>query len=802
MPGYEDDRIASLEERLALTDPAGAGAGNSDLELLVDLYLQADSYVPALETIDRLLSLPESRTLPPSRRAVLESKAISCRLAQGNCQAALAHCREVLRTEDQIESLATRARIHQQCAEALFRLTRLPESRDSGDRARMLAQECGDLNQMAHALNLLGRVAYREGDLPRARDQYEQALAFFKSVGDEVGSAYAHNNLGLVHKNLCEWGAAITHLNRALEIRRRHGRFAESANVLVNLGIVHQKSGRWDLAGECFTEARQIYLQVGDLLRLSAVTIGLGNVARLERRFVDAESLLLEALERARAQAAQREEVLALEFLGELDFDRARPQPALDRYETALTLAHRIAPQGDLVVELERRRAEALIAVGRLDEAEASCRLAQKLALQIEDRLEYAVTFRVAGTIAALRGKHDESIAEWRRSIKLLGECNEGFEQGRALLEFSRVVGNAEEARRCCYRAGSLFASLSTSHWLERAEDELRTQYQNGNDPAPARPASLMGKRHRAPGLVACSPGMRRVESLARRAAATELSVLITGETGTGKELVARTIHALSPRRSRPFLAVNCGALRADLALSQLFGHRKGAFTGAHAEGVGLVEAAHGGTLFLDEVGELPHDVQVTLLRFLESGEYLRLGDTQVRRADVRLIAATNRLLRGSDAERLFRRDLLFRLNEIEIQLPTLRERQEDIVPLARHFITFYGGIDGPRLTVDAESVLVSYAWPGNVRELENVMKRIAALHAGDATVDPSGLLTFLSHPGPELRRPVSRPGDERSAILAAYSDARGNKSRVAEMLGVSRKTLYARIKRLQIDLS
>ncbi len=801
MPGYEHDRIASLEERLALSHTAGMGTGISDLEMLVDLYLMADSYVPALETIDRLLSLPQARTLPPARRAVLDSKAISCRLAQGNCQAALAHCREVLGNEDQIDSLATRARIHQQCAEALFRLTRLPESRISGDRARALAQECGDLNQMAHALNLLGRVAYREGDLPAARDLYEQSLALFRSVGDDVSTAYAHNNLGLVHKNLCEWGVAISHLNRALEIRRRHGRFAESANALMNLGIVHQKSGRWDLAGECFAEARQTYLQVGDLLRLSAVSIGLGNVARLERRFVDAESLLLEALERARAQAAQREEVLALEFLGELDFDRARPQAALDRYESALALANRIAPEGDLVVELERRRAEALIAIGRLDEAHAACRHAQRLALQIDDRLEYAVTFRVSGAIAAQRGRHDEAIGDWRRSIALLGECNEGFEQGRALLEFGRVVGNAEEARRCYYRAGSLFATLSTSYWLERAEDELRTQYQSGSDTAPSRPSSLLGRRHRAPGLVACSPGMRRVESLARRAAATELSVLITGETGTGKELVARTIHALSPRQARPFLAVNCGALRADLALSQLFGHRKGAFTGAHAEGVGLVEAAHGGTLFLDEVGELPHDVQVTLLRFLESGEYLRLGETQVRRADVRLIAATNRLLRGSDAERLFRRDLLFRLNEIEIQLPSLRERQEDIVPLARHFITFYGGIDGPRLTVDAESVLVSYPWPGNVRELENVMKRIAALQAGEETVDPSGLLSFLTHPGPEPRQPLARPGDERSAILAAYTEAQGNKSRVAEMLGVSRKTLYARIKRLHIEL-
>jgi transcriptional regulator with PAS, ATPase and Fis domain len=288
---------------------------------------------------------------------------------------------------------------------------------------------------------------------------------------------------------------------------------------------------------------------------------------------------------------------------------------------------------------------------------------------------------------------------------------------------------------------------------------------------------------------------------MARRAASTELSALITGETGTGKELIARTIHDLSGRARAPFLAINCGAFRAELALSQLFGHRKGAFTGAHAEGVGLVEAAHGGTLFLDEVGELPLDVQVTLLRFLESGEYLRLGETQVRRADVRLISATNRELRGSEGEKQFRRDLLFRLNEIEIRLPALRERQDDIVPLARHFLAFYGGMEGPRLSAAAEAVLRAHAWPGNVRELENVMKRVAALHAGESVLDAGALLPFLAH-APAATAPAEREGDlERRAILSAYEQAHGNKSRVAEILGVSRKTLYARIKRLQILL-
>jgi DNA-binding NtrC family response regulator len=359
------------------------------------------------------------------------------------------------------------------------------------------------------------------------------------------------------------------------------------------------------------------------------------------------------------------------------------------------------------------------------------------------------------------------------------------------------------EARRHFYRAVSLFADLPTPYWLELAEAGLQRLVGGAVEPVPVRPASLLGRRHRAPSLVACSRAMQVVESVARRAAGTDLSVLLTGETGTGKELIARTIHGLSPRASRPFLAVNCGALRPDLALSQLFGHRKGAFTGAHAEGVGLVEAAHGGALFLDEVGELPHDVQVTLLRFLESGEYLRLGETQVRRADVRVISATNRELRSADGERSFRRDLLFRLNEIEIRLPSLRERRDDILPLARHFLAFYGGLEGPQLAADSDGVLLAHAWPGNVRELENVMKRVAALSAaGERTVPAVDLLPFLSQEAPAPAAPVAAVApDERAAILSAYQRSGGNKSRLAEMLGVSRKTLYARIKRLGITL-
>ena len=804
MPNYDQNRISELEERLAII--AGHGEGALDeLEMLADLYLEADSYLPALETIERLLSLPAARTLSATRRAALECKAVACRIARGDCQAALAQCRDLLRDEAAIDSPAVRSRIHLHCSGALFMLGRLGECRDHADRSLAIADGAGEIALSAAALNQLGRTAYREGRLQQARDLYEQALALFRRVGDDGWCATVRSNLGLIHKQLCEWDAAAAQQTAALEYYRSAGRLADTGRPLMNLGIVYQKSGDLTRAEQSYREAERVFLRVSDHLRVTHVAIGRGNVARLERRFVDAETLLLDALERARAHAAQREEVLALEFLGELEFDRGRTERSLERYAEALALAERVAPEGDLVVEIERRRAEALCAANRLDDADRACERARRLARLTDDRLEYAVAHRVLGEIAMARGRRAEAIETWKLAVALLGDCRERLETGRTLLLLGRAYDDEREARRTFYRAVALFSELNSTWWLEQAEQELQKL---GGRPASAPPVpadSVLGKRLRAPGLVACSAAMRGVEQLAQRAATTELSVLITGETGTGKELIARTIHRLSVRAARPFLAVNCGALRADLALSQLFGHRKGAFTGAHAEGMGLVEAAHGGTLFLDEVGELPHDVQVTLLRFLETGEYLRLGETQVRRADVRIIAATNRELRGGEGERLFRRDLLFRLNEIEIRLPALRDRAEDIVPLARHFLAFYGGLESPELTAEAEGMLRAHFWPGNVRELENVMKRIAALHAGERTIDAATLLPFLtehaSAAGTNGNGHAHEAVDERSAILAAYREARGNKSRLAGMLGVSRKTLYARLKRLELTL-
>src|SRR2546427_1282936 len=241
--------------------------------------------------------------------------------------------------------------------------------------------------------------------------------------------------------------------------------------------------------------------------------------------------------------------------------------------------------------------------------------------------------------------------------------------------------------------------------------------------------------------LVGRSPKMLRVIELLEKVIPTQVSVLVQGETGTGKELIARAIHMNGPRRERNFVAVNCGALPENLLESELFGYRKGAFTGAAEDRVGLFEAADGGTLFLDEVGEMPSTLQVKLLRVLQDSQIRRVGDTVSRRVDFRLVTATNRDLRAEVDAGRFRQDLFYRLNVVPIQLPPLRERGEDVLLLAQHFLELFAKQQTKEirgLTAESRELLLRHPWLGNVRELENAMARAVALADGGGPIEPA----------------------------------------------------------------
>jgi DNA-binding NtrC family response regulator len=318
-----------------------------------------------------------------------------------------------------------------------------------------------------------------------------------------------------------------------------------------------------------------------------------------------------------------------------------------------------------------------------------------------------------------------------------------------------------------------------------------------------------------APLLIGETAVMQQVRRLVDTIAPTDATVMILGETGTGKELIARNLHDKSRRADRAFIPVNCGALPENLVESELFGHRKGAFTGADTNRKGLFEVANGGTLFLDEVGELDKSVQVKLLRFLESGEIRRVGENEPFRVDVRVLCATNRDLRDMVSQELFREDLFFRLNTFEIFLPPLRERKGDIPALARHMLARYAsrrGLTQSAITPEAFEVLQNHAWPGNIRELANMIER-ATILAGDGPIQPEHLPTQLparsksqassgsAIGGPHFQVPEGTPtlrDVEMRYIQTVLEKHSGNKPAASRELGISLKTLYNKINQLQ----
>ncbi len=296
--------------------------------------------------------------------------------------------------------------------------------------------------------------------------------------------------------------------------------------------------------------------------------------------------------------------------------------------------------------------------------------------------------------------------------------------------------------------------------------------------------------------LVGRSEAIQRVVRLVKQVAPTDVTVLIEGETGTGKELVARAIHGESTRRKGPFVAVNCAGLSEELAASQLFGHRRGAFTGAVADSTGMFEAARAGTLFLDEIGDLPPRVQTTLLRVLEERTVMRIGETQPRPVDVRIVAAANRELATEVAVGRFRADLLYRIRVGRIHLPPLRERRVDLPLLVRHVLSEQRALTGRRVDAvsdEAMQAMLAYEWPGNVRELKNTLG-YAVIHCAGAAIELEDLPSEVLEHAPPVATAGDLPADERERIVAALARAGGERKAAAALLGVSRATLYRRM--------
>jgi two-component system, NtrC family, response regulator HydG len=346
-------------------------------------------------------------------------------------------------------------------------------------------------------------------------------------------------------------------------------------------------------------------------------------------------------------------------------------------------------------------------------------------------------------------------------------------------------------------RVGIDDALKTVTETLKRTESELREKTR--------KLAAIAQVEEESMELMTRSPGMRKLMELAKTIAPIDSTVLITGESGTGKERIARFVHDNSAHVDGPFIAVNCGAITETLLESELFGHARGAFTGASSDRPGLFEAANGGTLFLDEVGEISLPMQVKLLRALQEREVRRVGENKTRPINVRILSATNKNLKTEVAEKRFREDLFYRLNVVELAVPALRHRREDILPLARLLLAeaatqMKRKVDG--LTVEAADQLVGYVWPGNVRELANAMERAVAVATTnrvdvmDLPAEVRLVLPIVSEKGvPRLLKDV-----EKDCILNALEKTEGNRIRAAKLMGMGVATLYRKLKLYKVD--
>ena len=382
---------------------------------------------------------------------------------------------------------------------------------------------------------------------------------------------------------------------------------------------------------------------------------------------------------------------------------------------------------------------------------------------------------------------------------------------GRALVIMMSAYGDDDDALGAIKRGAHDFISkpfradqvlLVVGKAIEREGLRQQVEQLRGELAALQAPAGIVGK----------SPALTQAVAIARKVARHPSTVLITGESGSGKELVARLIHQASPRASHPFVAVNCGAIPEQLLESELFGHARGAFTGATDSRDGLFVQANQGTLFLDELGELPQPLQVKLLRALQEGEIRPVGDNAPRTVDVRVVTATSRDLESEVRDGRFRADLFYRVNVVRIQLPPLRERREDIPELVRHVMKDVNERLGLRIgsvAPGAMRLLMEYAWPGNVRELENVVERAMILTEGE-TLDVAQLPANIRAPGDgansaledDLDLSVKRRTEalERSLIERALRQTGGNRTRAARLLELSHRALLYKIREYGLD--
>ena len=843
-------------------------AETGDFAASASLLIDAGDARAAAAMLERAAphdALPVLRTMPrhaltPKLAKILASALIDAgryRDARDATQIVTGDARELLlarierRTGDYGPALTRLDRLTSRTFEAAILRADLLYIDSRYDEMRAALAECAPANdeevaQLAYQRALLAfEIREPIDDQPEASHYLASRLATYLASRDDLDAAAKHASQSL-ERARCEteridaaldrvyilftagaWAAARDEALRTLALIEETQGDRAGGGILFILAYLAADDGQWTHAAQRLHRLRHFYRGTGDDKRLRELDMIAAHLDFSRGRFADAVRAAQAIVDSAQFSPQIRE--AAALILDEIDWIEGRDTPLrstgnsenieLSKRHEAMRVRRNggVANLGDANTGSQKLK-HFRDALGRGDTAVAESLAAEmKIELPKRETTASAIEMRFLRD-AALREfpftPRDFVPTTWRFATRnRLGQWQEiGSAAALAGSDLDTIAAAGRHDWILCSDRELLFVD-GISAWAPESRDALaalfrtRAEHHRMRRVIEQNESVTVAKSEAIDGIIGDSPVMREIFTLITRVARRDVPVCVLGESGTGKELAARAVHRHSPRRGKTFTAVNCAALPENLIESELFGHVRGAFTGADRDRAGLIETSDGGTLFLDEIGEMPLSAQAKLLRFLQEGEFRRVGDTVNRTADVRIVSATNRKLESAVEEGQFREDLYYRIGGIEIALPPLRERPSDISLLASHFLAreHEKSRGGPsKLTPDAESVFIGYRWPGNVRELQNTIRAAHALAGEASAID-------VEHLPERMRSTLVRAGGgvssyqdavtrfRRDLIEKSLVQANGNQNRAAASLNMSRQALAYQIRELGI---
>jgi DNA-binding NtrC family response regulator/tetratricopeptide (TPR) repeat protein len=780
----------------------------------------------------------------PSGKAI---RVVTLLIKQRDYNQALIEISEEERKRESDLTLTERGHLCYLASLCLFNLGQYKEAEDKALNAYEILRNIGGNEEVAQIQDILSQISLSLGDLRNAELYLRDAISTYRRIGNQTVMVHAYNLIARINFVRCDFEKSLEYLNDALQLSQELGDTKAKARVSGNIGMVYVLMGEWKKATENLEISLNYHKASGDILNLCRVLLSMGFLNYLQRNFQTSRNFLAKALEIAEVNGYLRELAIYYEYSGQLALAENDENKAVTYFLRSKEVGQEVAPDSDISSQSYRLLAELQVTCKHWDEALVSCQESLKISQRIGEKIEEAACYRILGQIYSFKGEKEEASDYFKKSISFFHQIGTKYELAITYLEAGRsqvfdyyktlgLLGNAESLFRDLeskYHLGLVNLAVAELMVEEKEYDkaqvflvEAERQFKESHDPKELRQVhdlkrsieeTLFHSR-----VIARTNGrmtfdnvetqnieMREIISKLKLVKDYDVNILLEGETGSGKDLFAKAIHYSGKRKDQRFVPVNCAALPENLLENELFGHRKGSYTGADKDQPGLFEEAEGGTLYLDQVEEMPLSTQVKLLRAIEEKEITRIGETKPRKTDVRIISSSIEDLKEAVRKGKFRQDLYYRLNTFKIRIPPLKERREDIPLLVNHFLKEFG-LEEKRIREFERNGTIKrfmeYDWPGNVRELQSEIKRMVILSQA-TNKDPSALLSeklvdsdikdSLSHET-TLFDIVEK--FEQEKIIEALKQCHWVKLRAARLLGIPEGTLRSKMKKYKIS--